>query len=132
MYGQAHPKKDSINVVLLKTKNGYYNTKQLSGREQEMLVNPIGLYISLKNTGDGNKININNRFSSTTTKNYLYKMLCNDSEAVQQFPQWWLSYYKQIAKPKEDSVTVVKSSVSTTYPYLKSTNDSIIFSLKVN
>jgi hypothetical protein len=132
MYGQAHPKKDSINVVLIKTKDGYFNTKKLSGREQEILLNSVDFYVSLKNTGDGNKINIANRFSSVSTQKYFEKMLCNDSAALDKFPEWWLSYYKQVANPTADSVTVVKSSVSTSFPYKKSVTDSIIFSLKIN
>jgi hypothetical protein len=132
MYGQTHPKKDSINIVLIKTKEGYFNPKKLSGREQEMLLNSVDYYVSLKKRGDGNKINIANRFSSISTRNYFEKMLCNDSAALKKFPQWWLSYYTQVVNPLGDSVTIVKSTVSTTYPYSKSSTDSVIFSLKVN
>ncbi len=132
MYGQKHPKKQSIDVILLKTPTGYFNTNKLSGREQEMLLNPIDLYISLKTKGDGNTFNINHRFSSTSINNYFKKMLCNDSLSIEQFPTWWATYYKAVAKPLHDSVTVVKSSVSTTYPYLKLDKDSVIFKVKIN
>ena len=36
--GKSTPKK-SIDVILLKTPTGYFNTNKLSGREQEMLLN---------------------------------------------------------------------------------------------
>jgi hypothetical protein len=132
MYGQKHPKQDNIDVLLIKTNNAYFNHQRLSGREQELLLNTINIYNNIKTKGDGTFINIDNRFSNANTKAYLHKMLCNDSVALQQFPNWWAGYFKQVSNIKNDSVTVVKSSVSTTYPYTKSPIDSIIFTVKIN
>ncbi|MBP6432688.1 MAG: hypothetical protein KA319_13060 [Ferruginibacter sp.] len=132
MYGQKHPKQKSIDVILIKTSQGYYNHQQLSCREQELLLNYISPYISLKIKGDGTFININNRFSNPALKQYLFKMLCNDSFALQQYPQWWGSYFKQVSHISNDSVSIVKSSVSTIYPYAKLPTDSVVFSIKIN
>lgn len=131
MYGQNHPKKDSIDVILIKTPTGYYNTKKLSGREEELLLKTVEFYTKLRKGGDFNLLNINNRFSSVNVKHFFENAIGNDTTAVQQFPKWWVSYYKQIALPKEDSVTLVKSSVSTTFPYSKSLTDSVIFTVKI-
>jgi hypothetical protein len=132
MYGQKHPKQQSIDVLLIKTSQGYYNHQQLSGREQELLLNTVNLYTNLKTKGDGTVINIDNRFINPDVKQYLYKMMCNDSTALQQFPQWWGNYFKQVSHISNDSVSVVKSIVSTTYPYTKLPTDSVIFSIKIN
>lgn len=130
MYGQNHPKKDSIDVILIKTPTGYYNTKNLSGREEELLLKTVDFYIKLKKGGDFNLLNIKNRFTSPQIKHFFEKAIGNDTISVKQFPAWWASYYKQIALPNQDSVTLVKSSISTTFPYLKSKTDSVIFTVK--
>ncbi|HMK02980.1 MAG TPA: hypothetical protein VK489_02265 [Ferruginibacter sp.] len=134
MYSQKHPPKDSIAVYLIKTSTGYYDHKKLSSREQELLMNSVGYYVNLKRDGDGINETIKKRFGKITGKgglSYLQEQLVNDSSALLQFPEWWGRYFQTVVKNKFDSVSVVRSYVSTAPPYNKSATDSLVFTIKL-
>jgi hypothetical protein len=135
MYGQVHPPKDSSVACLIKTNEGYFNHKQLSSREQEMLMNPVIYYENLVKHGDGIFGTAENRFSKfvdTAGLTYLTRQLGNRPAAVATFPAWWGRYFKSISKKSYDSVWVIKSYIYTKPPYRKAPVDSIIFSIKLN
>ena len=134
MYGQKHPAKDSTAVYLIKTADGYFDHKVLSNREQEILMNPVLYYSNLKQNGDGSFQNVKNRFgriAGEATIAYLEKQLCNDQSSIQRFPGWWGRYFSSITGNKYDSVSVVKSYVSSQPPYQKRETDSLIFTVKL-
>jgi hypothetical protein len=134
MYSQDHPPKDSIGVYLVKTGAGYYNHKDLSSREQELLLNSVGYYANLKRDGDGINQSIQKRFGKIAGgKRYtwLQKQLSNDSSRLSAFPAWWGRYFRTVAKKGFDSVSVVRSYVYTVKPYNRSTTDSLLFTIKL-
>ena len=131
MYSKDHQPMDSIPVILVKTPKGYLNVKQLSGREEEMLMNSVSYYVKLKRSGDVTIEAVQKRFSrfSPGTYQYLQQHLLNDQDAMDQFPNWWYKYFKTVNE-NTDSITVVQSYVYSKYPYNKSPQDSVIFSIK--
>lgn len=134
MYSQQHPAKDSSAVYLIKTRDGYFDHKQLSNREQEILMNPVIYYVNLKKDGDGTFETVEKRFAKrvpATTLTYLKQQLGNDSISLAKFPSWWGTYFKSVSKINEDSVSVVKTYVYSKPPYRKSATDSLIFTLKL-
>ncbi|HQY11218.1 MAG TPA: hypothetical protein PK133_03365 [Ferruginibacter sp.] len=134
MYGQVHPRKDSTAVYLVKTKEGYFNHKKLSSREQEMLLNPVIYYANLKKDGDGTVETVENRFGSVAgaqTMAYLQKQLGNDSLSLTRFPGWWGNYFRLVSKDAFDSVSVVRSYVYSKAPYHKAAADSLSFTVKL-
>ncbi len=135
MYSTVHQPMDSFPVILIKKNGGYVNHKQLSGREQEMLLNSVSFYLNLKRTGDSGMLQSVddrfNRFSSSKTLNYLHRHLVNDGTSLSTFADWWQRYYQAITGDKQP-VTVVRSYVYFKAPYTKSTSDSVIFSTKPN
>jgi len=134
MYGQVHPPKDSTAVYLVKTPGGYFNHKKLSSREQEMLMNPVIYYNNLKKNGDGMLETVEKRFSNIaggSTISYLQRHLGNDSNSLAGFPQWWGRYFQLVSQNKYDSVAVVRSYVSSKWPFNKMTADSLLFTIKL-
>src|SRR5690349_21849385 len=77
MYSKQHEPMDSIPVFLVKTPKGYLNVKQLSGREEEMLMNTVSYYVKLKRSGDVTIEAVQKRFNrfSPNTYQYLQKHL---------------------------------------------------------
>ena len=131
MYGQQHLYKDSNAVFLIATPRGYFNHKNLSNRQQELLLNSVSHYIKLSRDGDGTGQTIKNRFGDKAGYNYLVHHLTNDSAALATFPTWWGRYFSSITKYKYDSVSVVKSYMYSSPPHIKSNFDSLLFSLKL-
>jgi hypothetical protein len=134
MYSRDHQPVDSTAVYLIKTPDGYFNHKKCSNREQEMLMNPVSYYVSLKQNGDGINESIKKRFSkfvSATGYENLQGQLSNDSVSISKFPAWWGRYFQAVSKTNYDSVSVVKSYVYSKTPYHKAKTDSIIFTLKL-
>lgn len=134
MYSRDHQPKDSIAVFLVKTPEGYFNHKKLSGREQEMLMNPLGYYDNLERDGDGTGQTIDNRFKGRVPDKLLSHMkntLSNNIVRMEAFPAAWARYYKEVGDTRFDSVTVVKSYIYRQSPFKKSPIDSVMFTVKV-
>lgn len=134
MYSRDHPPKDSIAVYLVKTPEGYFNHKQLSGREQEMLMNSIGYYDNLRRDGDGTEQSVTGRFKGRLPEwfcSYAVNTLCNGTVRMDRFPAWWGRYFRELEGDRFDSVTVVKSYVYRQAPFRKSATDSVLFTVKL-
>lgn len=134
MYGQDHPAKDSNVVFLVKTNEGYFNHKNLSNREQELLLNSVSYYVNLKHDGDGITQSIQKRFANkinATGLDNLTNRLSNGSKALTDFPQWWGRYFQSVSKNKYNSVSVIKSYIYADKAHTKSDYDSLIFSIKL-
>lgn len=133
MYSRDHQPRDSFAVYLIKTPDGYFNHKSLSGREQEMLMNSLAYYNNLQRDGDGVLITVEKRFRSRlpgSLYRYVQDQLGNDSLAMRQFPQWWGRYFNEVAGKHWDSVAVVRSFVYRKTPFPKSASDSVLFTVK--
>lgn len=134
MYSRDQHAVDSTAVYLIKTPEGYFNHKKLSGREQEMLMNSVSYYVRLKQNGDGINESVKKRFGNMvngTGYDQLLKLLGNDSSSLSAFPQWWSKYFQAVSKNNYDSVSVIKSYVFSGSPYRKSSSDSLIFTVKL-
>ena len=134
MYSKPHPPQDSFAVYLVKLPTGYYDHKQLTNREQEILMNSVGYFDNLSRDGDGTLFSINNRFAGRVSPGmlqYFKESLYNDSNKLAGFPQWWARYFQQVSGLKEGAVSVVKSYVSAARGYPKSAHDSILFTVQL-
>jgi len=136
MYSYAHQPKDSIPVVLIKTSDGYLNPFELSGRESELLMNNILYYTKMKknNWNDPLIPTVEKRFSKRVPANtllYLQQGLVNDSIDFSGYTDWWLRYFKTVAKKSYDSATVVSGYVKYNRVLSKSPSDSIIFTAQI-
>ena len=134
MYSKVHPTVDSTAVYLVKTKDGYFNHKKLSNREQEILMNSIAYYVNLQRDGDGTIETARQRFSRIGYGNadsYFIKQLGNDSISLAAFPPRWGKYFSSVSNDKYDSATVVKTYVYSKQPYQRSATDSIVFTIKL-
>lgn len=130
MYSKEHRSQDSIPVFLLKTPYGYLNHKQLSNREEELLLNSANYYLNLQKDGDGTAGAVEKRFRdrvSLPVYGYLYRHLVNDSNALKRFPHWWGRYARSILGRDMPGITLVRSYVYARPPFLKSPVDSILF-----
>ena len=133
MYSKVHKPMDSIGVYLIKTPDGYFNVKQLSNREEELLMNSVSYYVNLKQSGDGIVQSIDKRFRSSASPGvyqYLRDHLYNDSTMLEEFPRWWSRYFRSVTGSRGD-VSVVRSYVYAKEPYAKSENDSLVFSVNL-
>ena len=135
MYSKDHRPTDSIGVYLIKGPYGLYlNHKQLSNREEEMLMNAIDYYVKLKQSGKNINETIEKRFrgrTSVAVYDYLQKQLTNDDAALTAFPQWWANYLHSVINNDAYYVSVVKSYVYALPPYNKSISDSLIFTVNL-
>lgn len=134
MYSRDEQPRDSLAVYLVKTPQGYYNHKALSGREQEMLMNSIGYYDNLKRDGDGTEQTIDNRFKGRVPRKLYMQMkntLFNNIVRLDAFPTAWGRYYKEVGDTRFDSVSVVKSYIYRKSPFQKSPVDSVLFTVKI-
>ncbi len=132
MYGYAHMPKDSINVILVKTPDGYMNPFELSGRESEMLMNNILYYTKMKrnNWNDYLIPTVEKRFLNRMPANtfrFLQQGLINDSIDFSRYTDWWVRYLKTVSKKSYDSVTVVSGYIKYNPVLSKTPFDSIIF-----
>ena len=135
MYSKDHQPMDSIGIFMVKTPLGYFDHKQLSNREEEMLMNSVSYYVNLKQSGKKDNETIKKRFYKimpASWYNYLLVHLTNDSIAISSFPQWWGNYLRSISDIRKTTVSVVRSDIFSTMPYKKSTTDSVIFTIKLN
>ena len=130
MFSKDHQPVDSTAVYLVKTRDGYLNHKQLSNREDEMLMNSVAYYCRLKQNGDGTAESVKDRFKNkvpASVYDYMDKHLVNDSISMSAFPKWWGAYLSSVIKNDYDVVALVRSFVYTKPPYNKSVSDSVIF-----
>lgn len=136
MFSTVHPVKDSAEVILIKTKNGYISPFEKSNREAEMLINNAPYYSLLKQTDykDGINETIAGRFKNKLPASFyqfIFNGLSNDSVAVNKYPQWWADYFKSIYDIEDDSAEVVKSYIYFKPAIHKSPLDSVIFSVSL-
>ena len=134
MYSKAHPRLDSVPVYLLKTNSGYFNHKQLSNREEEMLMNSLIYYCNLKKNRDGTAETVEQRFKDLLPANWyqhLQQQLINDDTRLDEFPAWWGRYMAVVSNKKDIEAAAVKSYVYAVPPYLKSKTDSVLFSVSL-
>ena len=136
MFSTVHPVKDSAEVILIKTKQGYESPFERSNREAEMLINNIPYYNLLKQEGYNDGINetIERRFKNRVSQSlykYIFEGLSNGSTAVNKYPAWWVSYFQSLYDEKNDSVFVVKSYVYFQPSFHKSSFDSVILSVSL-
>jgi hypothetical protein len=133
MYSRDQRPVDSIPVTLIRTADGYLNHKELSGREEEMLMNPVGYYINLGRHGDGTASAVEKRFKGILPASLYtacYGRLVNDSSRMKAFPLWWRNYLSAVVDNRYEVVELVRSKVSAKAPYKKSPYDSLIFYAK--
>jgi len=134
MYGYAHQSRDSINVILVKTPDGYMNPFELSGRESEMLMYNVLDYIKMKRNDWKDDLipTVKKRFSnrvSASTYNFLQKGLVNDSSNFSKYYDWWQRYFNAVYSNSYDSVSVISAYIYYKPRYARSPKDSIIFTV---
>lgn len=133
MYSGSHPSHDSLTVYWVKTPSGYVNSRDFSNRQQELLYNSIGYYVSLKNSTRDTVLQVvQQRFASRVspgTYAYLQQSLGNSPAAIDSFPAWWGRYFRSVYGAVDGPVQVVQSRVSVKPPYAKATQDSLIFTI---
>ncbi|CAN5684931.1 hypothetical protein BH11BAC3_BH11BAC3_17690 [soil metagenome] len=134
MFGSVQSSTDSVNIVLIKTPEGYFNTNKLSGREREMLMNNTNYFIEQKKQGFGDPLEqtVENRFKNrvnNTTYNYLQQSLLNDSTHLAAYPGWWQRYFERVQNKKFASVEIVSSYIYFNSSMYKSQTDSIVFTV---
>jgi hypothetical protein len=133
MYAGFDAAKDSQTVYFIKTPKGYVNARQFSSRQQELLYNSVGYYVSLKNSGrDTVQQVVQQRFAGRVSPGmyaYLQQSLGNGPAAIAQFPNWWGRYFHALQGNADGPVQVVQCRVSVRPPYAKSPNDSLIFTI---
>ena len=116
MFSTTHSPADSVQVFLVKTPKGYFNTNKLSGREREMLLNNLGYYLAGKAAAfkDPLEPTVHHRFASVLPeqhRQFISEGLLNSSEAISSFPAWWQRYFDQIQNTHADSIQVVSAFV---------------------
>src|SRR5688572_27111766 len=108
MFSTTHAPADSVQVFLVKTPQGYFNTNKLSGREREMLLNNLDYYLAGKAAGfkDPLEATIEHRFASILpgqNRRFIREGLLNHSPAFSYYPHWWLRYFNSIQDTNFDS-----------------------------
>jgi hypothetical protein len=131
MYAQRHRHNDSATVLLVKTESGYISNKSFSNRQEELLFNAAGYWLSLKNSARDTILPVvQSRFKNRLPAGMyalLQQQLSNSSMAIDSFPAWWSRYFLSIRPKTQGRAWLVQSRVSLNPPYLKSSADSIIF-----
>jgi hypothetical protein len=132
MYSQKHVHKDSATVLLVKTEQGYLSNQSFSNRQQELLFNSAGYYLSLKASARDTILPVvESRFKGRLPQGMYAAVeyrLSNASSAIDSFPAWWRRYFYSIRHTKGPA-WLVQSVVSLNPPYAKSSVDSIIFAI---
>lgn len=129
MYSQPHHPKDSATVYLIKTNTGYSNTKAWSNRQEELLMNSAGYWLTLLQKGDATASTVQQRLKGRLPEgwyNFIQKGLVNDSVTIAAFPGWWARYFTA-QHSAVGPVQLVQTTVSLRPPYGKSFVDSILF-----
>jgi len=129
MYSKKHLPQDSIAVQLMKTPYGYLDHKQLSNREEELLMNSAAYYSELVKKGDGTAEAVDTRFNHRFTGKiypYLCEMLINGDDRLAKYPDWWMRYFRSITDDQYRQVQLVRAYVFAVPPYRLSVTDSLI------
>ena len=129
MYSKKHEAQDSIEVFILKTPYGFLNHKELSNREEELLMNSAMYYSRLRQSGDGTAEAVEKRFKQRVSKGayqYLVGQLVNSNEAMDRFANWWTHYLRTVTGDKYRALILIRSYVYSKAPYRKSDSDFII------
>jgi hypothetical protein len=133
MYAQPHSHKDSATVLLVKTENGYIFNKSFSNRQEELLLNAAGYWLSLKSGARDTILPVvESRFKDrlpAAIYTRLEQQLSNSSAAIDSFPDWWSRYFYSIRPKTPGQAWLVQSRVSLNPPYSKSPQDSILFTI---
>jgi hypothetical protein len=133
MYAQRHSHHDSATVLLVKTQDGYMSNKSFSNRQEELLFNAAGYWLSLKSSVRDTILPVvESRFKNRLPAGMyarLQQQLSNSSAAIDSFPAWWSRYFYGIRPQKQGQAWLVQSRVSLNPPYLKSPQDSILFTI---
>ncbi len=133
MYAQPHGHKDSATVLLVKTENSYINNKTFSNRQEELLFNAAGYWLSLKSSARDTILPVvESRFKSRMPAAMYARMeqqLSNSSAAIDSFPAWWSRYFYSIRPQTKEPAWLVQTRVSLNPPYSKSPQDSILFTI---
>ena len=116
MFSTTHAPADSVQVFLVKTPQGYFNTNELGGREREMLLNNLGYYFAGKAAGfkDPLQPTVYHRLASRWPeqhRKFISEGLLNSPQAFNSFPAWWQRYFDQIQNAHADSIQVVSAFV---------------------
>ncbi|MEP7109038.1 MAG: hypothetical protein ABI760_13680 [Ferruginibacter sp.] len=135
MFSYAHQPKDSFNVILIKTQDGYLDPHELSSRESEMLMNNIPYFNQIKKNAWKDFLipTVEKRFGNRLPMdiyNHLQGGLVNDSMAFSNYTSWWQRYFKRVYNHSFDSVSVVSGYVHYNPGFSKSPVDSIIFTCR--
>lgn len=114
MFSTPHATADSVQVLLIQTPQGYFNTNRLSGRDREMLLNTASYFEASQNQNffDPLTITVRKRFSAITDSAELANMearLVNKPPAFDRFPAWWLRYFNSIQDQHFDSIRVIST-----------------------
>ncbi|HMO60645.1 MAG TPA: hypothetical protein PKC39_04545 [Ferruginibacter sp.] len=136
MFSTPHPVQDSVEVVLIKTENGYISPFNFSNREAEMLLNNVPYYSLLKQQGSDITLpTVESRFKNRLSPPLYQRVLqalVNDSAAVNRYPQWWAKYFTSVQAVNRGTVQLVKSYMLYQPALHKSPKDSVIFSVQLN
>jgi hypothetical protein len=131
MYAQRHNHHDSATILLIKTNGGYIRNKSFSNRQEELLFNTTGYWLSLKRSVRDTILPVvESRFKNRLPGglyNLAVKQLSNSSAAIDSFPTWWSRYFFSIRPNIRGEVGLIQSRVSLHPPYSKSPLDSVIF-----
>ena len=116
MFSTTHAPADSMQVFLVKTPQGYFNTNKLSGREREMLLNNLGSYFARKAAAfkDPLEPTVHHRFGSRwpgQNRKIMSDGLLNSPQSFSSFPAWWRGYFNKIQNNHFDSIQVVAAFV---------------------
>jgi hypothetical protein len=134
MYSRNETPADSVGIYLIRgPMDLYLNHKQLSNREEELLMNSVAYYVNLKKGKDINAT-VEKRFARKLPAplyDYLLQHLTNDAAALTAFPQWWADYFNAVSNNNAFYVSVVKTYVYASPPFKKSVTDSVVFTLNL-
>ncbi len=134
MFGSVQSTNDSINVILIKTPEGYFNTNKLSGREREMLMNNTSYFIDRKRQSPIDPLSqtLDDRFKNRVndkTYHYLQQSLLNDSVHLNAYPGWWNRYFQHMQNSRYSSVSIVSTYIHFNSAIYKSPEDSVVFTV---
>lgn len=133
MFSTPHRAMDSIPVTLIKTPTGYLDQFAFTNREAELLLNNVEFYNRMRKNNYQDDIlpTIAHRLPknwSSSTKQYVYTSLSNDSVHFKQYPNWWFRYAGSIGVATQEPIEMVRSYVYFDNGQLrKSLFDSVIF-----
>ena len=132
MFSTTHAPADSVQVLLIETPRGYFNTNRLSGREREMLLNTAGYYAESKDRGFQDPLipTVRRRFASRVDSSALInyeEQLVNSPGAFDRFPAWWLRYFNSILDQHFDSLRVISTFVYPNQPHKNIAAPELVF-----